>query len=92
MTDKLIIGVDIAKGWLDACAGGAGVERVDNDAAAVGAWLDRVAPELVAFEPTGGHERRLIAALRERGIAFIRVHPNDVGAFRKSRGKVPCAT
>lgn len=86
MTDKLIMGVDIAKGWLDACAGGVGVERVANEAGAVGVWLDRVAPGLVAFEPTGGHERVLIAALRERGIAFLRIHPNNVVAFRKSRG------
>jgi transposase len=86
VADKLIIGVDIAKGWLDACADGAAVERVANDAAAVEAWLDRVAPGLVAFEPTGGHERLLIAALRERAIAFLRVHPNAVIAFRQSRG------
>jgi transposase len=86
VADKLIIGVDIAKEWLDAGADGAAVERVANDAAAVGAWLDRVAPGLVAFEPTGGHERLLIAALRERAIAFTRVHPNEVIAFRQSRG------
>jgi transposase len=36
--------------------------------------------------PTGGHERLLITALRERGIPFIRVHPNEVIAFRYSRG------
>ncbi len=87
MTDKPIVGIDVSKGWLDACvAGSARVERIANGAEAVGAWLDRVGPGLAAFEPTGGHERMLIAALRERGIAFIRVHPNDVIAFRHSRG------
>jgi transposase len=87
MTDKPIVGIDVSKGWLDACvAGRARVERIANDSEAVGAWLDRVSPGLAAFEPTGGHERMLIAALRERNIAFIRVHPNDVVAFRQSRG------
>jgi transposase len=87
MRDKPIAGIDVSKGWLDVCvAGGAGVERIANNAEAVAAWLDRIGPGLVAFEPTGGHERILIEGLRERGVSFIRVHPNDVIAFRKSRG------
>jgi transposase len=87
MTDKPIVGIDVSKGWLDACVtGSARVERIANNAEAVGAWLDRVGPARVGFEPTGGYERTLIAALRERCIPFIRVHPNDVIAFRKSRG------
>jgi len=87
MTDKPIVGIDVSKGWLDVCiAGSAGVERIDNTAEAVDAWLDRIGPGLVAFEPTGGYERILAAAVRERSVPFIRVHPNDVIAFRKSRG------
>jgi transposase len=87
MRDKPIVGIDVSKGWLDVCvAGSAGVERIANNAEAVGAWLDRICPGLAAFEPTGGYERILIEGLRERGLSFIRVHPNDVIAFRKSRG------
>lgn len=86
MGGKPIVGVDVAKEWLDLCrAGATKVERIANTEAAVGAWLDRVRPALVAFEPTGGYERSLRDALRERGIVFVRVHPNDVIAFRKSR-------
>jgi transposase len=85
MADKVLIGVDVSKGWLDAWDGQAAV-RVDNEASAIAAWLGWFRPLAVAFEPTGGHERRLVAALRERGILFVRVHPNDVVAFRKSRG------
>jgi transposase len=85
MVDKALIGVDVSKGWLDA-ADGRTAERIDNTAEAVAAWLDRVAPGLVAFEPTGGYERQLIVGLCERGIPFVRVHPNNVVAFRKSRG------
>ncbi len=87
MTGKSIVGVDVAKHWLDlAVAGGSTIERIANTAAAITAWLDQAAPALVAFEPTGGYERALRDGLRERGILFVKVHPNDVIAFRQSRG------
>src|SRR5260370_34554385 len=87
MADKLIVGIDISKDWLDPWgSNAAGVERMDNTPEVVAAWLERVGAGLIAFEPTGGYERTLIAAAREREIPFVRVHPNDVVAFRKSRG------
>jgi transposase len=87
VTGKTIVGIDVAKGWLDiAIAGEAKTARIDNTPEAVGAWLDRAPPALVAFEPTGGYERVLRQGLRERGILFARVHPNEVIAFRRSRG------
>jgi transposase len=86
MTDKPIVGVDVAKDWLDLCTGETRIERIANREAAIAAWFDRVRPALVAFEPTGGYERRLVAALRQRAIVFVRVHPNRVIAFRESRG------
>jgi len=82
-----IAGVDVAKEWLDFClAGDVKVERVVNTPEAVAAWLDRTQPGLVAFEPTGGHERDLRNVLRERAILYVRIHPNDLIAYRKSRG------
>jgi transposase len=84
---KAIVGVDVSKDWLDLClAGEAKVERLDNSEAAIGDWLDTTQPALVAFEPTGGCERLLAVALRAREIPFLRVHPNDICAFRRSRG------
>ena len=84
--DKRIVGIDVAKHWLDICsADSKRVERIDNTAEAIGAWLKRARPALVAFEPTGGYERTLQAILHESATAFVRVHPNDVVAFRKSR-------
>jgi len=85
MADKPVVGIDVAKDWLD--VDGAGMaERIANTAAAVLAWLDRVRPGLVACEPTGGCERTLLAALKDRAIRFVRVHPNQLVAFRKSQG------
>jgi len=87
MEGKIVVGVDVAKEWLDLVgAGERRSERIANTPEAIGDWLDRVRPGLVAFEPTGGYERPLCAQLRSHGIVFVRVHPNDVIAFRRSRG------
>ena len=85
MMDKPIVGVDVAKDWLDLCVAGSS-ERIDNTAAAVLSWLDRVRPGLVACEPTGGYERALLGALKQRAIPFVRVHPNQLVSFRQSQG------
>ncbi len=87
MDKPIIIGIDVSKEWLDAALAGEGrVERLDNSAEAIGAWLRRTRPTLVAFEATGGYERTLKDSLIASGIMFRRIHPNDVLAFRKARG------
>lgn len=84
--DKHIAGIDVSKDWLDiAFAGEQAVERIANTVQAVEAWIGRAGPHLVAYEPTGGYERALQDGLRSKNVLFIRVHPNDVAAFRKSR-------
>ncbi len=88
--NKLIIGVDVSKDWLDvAVAGAREVKRLANERAAIEAWLAELGPErigLVAFEPTGGYERALKSALMEKGVFFTRVHTCEVAAFRTRRG------
>lgn len=88
MTDKTIVGIDVSKDWIDvAVAGARTVARLDNTTKAISAWLDRgPPPAVVAFEPTGGYERRLVICLRARAIVPYRVHPNALVGFRKSRG------
>jgi transposase len=90
MPDKRIVGIDVAKDWLDiAFYGEPKVARIANDCDAIEAWLAGIGPHsvvLAAFEPTGGYERTLRAALQRAGVMFAKVHPNDVIAFRKSRG------
>jgi transposase len=89
LVSKTVIGVDVSKGWLDiACADSSEVVRIANTQAAIAAWVlaaREAGVWLVAFEPTGGYERELQATLREHGVVFVRVHPNQVIAFRKSR-------
>jgi transposase len=91
MRDKQFIGVDVAQDWVDvACAADPSrTKRIANTPEALEAWVSSLDPDaigLVAFEPTGGLERALHHALRRAGIAFHRVHPNEVVAFRTSRG------
>lgn len=86
MQDKGVVGADVSKDWVDLCvAGQAQVVRLANDEAAIGAWLEQARPGLVAFEPTGGYERALRRAAKARDILFVRVHPNEIVAFRTSR-------
>lgn len=91
MTGKLFIGVDVAQGWVDIAVSGQNkpTRRVNNTAPDLAAWAKTLDPArigLVAFEPTGGLERPLRHALASAGIAFARVHPNEVTAFRACRG------
>jgi transposase len=90
MLDKKFIGVDVAAEWIDiAVHGHAAVARITNTEAAIGDWAAGLSPAeigLVAFEPTGGYERILRRALAAAGVAFARVHPNELAAFRRLRG------
>lgn len=89
MQDKLFIGVDVAKDWIDVATHGGPAARVANTRPAIEAWirtLDRTRLGLIAFEPTGGYERMLRHCLRDAGLPFARVHPNEVAAFRTRRG------
>ena len=94
MEDKLFIGLDVSKDWIDiavhAAAGAAGKAlRIANTPAAITSWtagLKRARVGLVAFEPTGGYERAARQCLVEAGLPFARVHPNEIVAFRARRG------
>lgn len=89
MADKVFIGVDVAQDWVDIADTAGGVRRIGNAPDALIGWISTLDPQrigLVAFEPTGGLERPLRKALAAAHIRFVRVHPNEVVAFRISRG------
>jgi transposase len=94
---RLFLGFDVAKAEVavsavavDAIhAGPTRARRVANTPQALAAFIAEIGPEriqLAAFEPTGGYERVLRAALKTAGAPFARVHPNEVVAFRELRG------
>lgn len=94
---RLYLGFDVAKAEVAVAAvaaeaGGSGpvrARRIANTVEALAAFLAEIGPEriaLAAFEPTGGYERELRAALKAAGVRFARVHPNEIVAFRNLRG------
>lgn len=92
---RLYLGFDVAKAEVAVSAvdaigtGPARARRVANTPQALAAFLTEIGPEriaIAAFEPTGGYERDLRAALKAASVAFVRVHPNEVVAFRELRG------
>ncbi len=85
--EALLFGVDVAKDWLDVCAGGGSraAKRIANTPEAIRKWIVSGQPSLVAMEPTGGYERHLCRALGEAGVRWVKLHPNAILAFRQAR-------
>ena len=90
MNNKLYIGIDVSKDWVDiAVHGQREVVRIANTACALTDWVGQLDPArigLICFEPTGGYERTLRHCLTAAPLRHVRVHPNEVVAFRRWRG------
>ena len=86
------VGVDVAKQHLDWAEGpDATVQRVSNDAEGIRILLRRLqklAPERVILEATGGYERSLLYALVEAGLAAVVVNPWRVRRFAQGLGTI----
>lgn len=80
-----ILGVDIAKDWIDVFDLSAQTSRriLTADLRAFARGLGGV---LVVFEATGGYERPLSEALEARGIAYARVNPRQAREFARATG------
>jgi transposase len=81
----LAAGVDTGKEALDvALSSGEAHHRVDNSAdgwAELAAWLKRHRVRRVGIEASGGYERGVVAALRQKGIVVIVFQPIQVRAY-----------
>jgi transposase len=91
--DARWVGVDVAKGWLDAAVDGSdGVERVGNDAAGIAALVGRLraagSVAGVVVEATGGYEMGLVAALQAAAVPVARVNPRRVRDFARASGRL----
>lgn len=91
---RIFVGIDVSKDWLDLWLEPAKrFERVSNDAAGWAAILGVLnslgvaAGLVVAFEATGGYERGLRQALLEAGFDVRRLNPLRVRLYAKSLGR-----
>jgi Transposase len=89
--DLLVVGIDVSKDWLDVAVRPTGASFTFRRTA-VGiddliAWLNTLAPKMVAIEATGGFETVAAAGLAGAGLPVVVVNPAQVRAFAQALGK-----
>ena len=93
MRDELtVVGIDVAKAWLDVYVRPAGtLRRVDNTEAGCAdltAAVRTVAPALIVLEASGGYEALVVATLAAAGLPVVVVNPRQVRDFAKATGQL----
>lgn len=84
-----IIGVDIAKDWIDIHILSDGQSRrIPCTSAALARFAEQVGGALVVLEASGGYERPLMEALAGAGAAFARVNPRQAREFARATGRL----
>ena len=84
-----IIGVDIAKDWIDIHRLSTGQsKRLVTTRSALARFAAQVGDVLVVFEASGGYERPLMKALAEAGVPFARVNPRQAREFARATGRL----
>jgi transposase len=85
---QIVIGVDVAKDWIDARRLGGKVERIAMEEVALRRFAEAAAREgaRVVFEATGGYDRPLAAALAAAGVVHARVNPAQARQFARAIG------
>jgi transposase len=93
--DRCVVGIDVAKAWLDVAvrpSTPAEVQwRVANRDAAIPALVEQLgvlAPQIIVLEATGGYERLVVARLAEAGLPVAVVNPRQVRDFAKATGRL----
>ena len=84
-----IIGVDIAKGWIDAFTlSSRKHERIATTKQALARFAKACAGALVVCEASGGYERPLLEALAKAGVPCARVNPRQAREFARATGRL----
>jgi transposase len=85
---QTVIGVDVAKDWIDAQPLGGKGERIAMEEGALRRFAEAAAQEgaKVVFEATGGYDRPLAAALAAAGVTHSRVNPAQSRQFARALG------
>jgi transposase len=90
--DGLVVGIDVAKGWLDVAVLESGESfRVENDAAGWAQLVKRLKGRrvrAVGLEPSGGYERGPKQALRKAGLPVRNVNPHKLRHFARALGRL----
>jgi len=88
----MVIGIDVAKAWLDVAVLDTGeVFRVDNDEAGWAELIERLKGEKVkaiGLEPSGGYERRAARALRKAGLPVRMVNAYRARQYARALGRL----
>ena len=90
-TERLYVGIDVAKATLDVCTSDAEawqVPNADRDMDALCTRLRGLQPELIVLEATGSYELRAAAALGVAGLQVAVVNPRQVRSYARSIGQL----
>jgi transposase len=84
-----VIGVDIAKGWIDTFTLSAlKHERIPTTKQALARFAETAQGALVVCEASGGYERPLTEALAKAGTGCARVNPRHAREFARATGRL----
>lgn len=84
-----VIGVDIAKHWIDTYNLESGTaSRIGMTAKSLKAFAAGCTDTLVVFEASGGYERPLAEALAAAGMAYARINPRQAREFARATGRL----
>jgi transposase len=84
-----VIGVDIAKGWIDVFyRATARHERIATTKEALACFARVAKGTLVVLEASGGYERPLTDALARAGTEYARVNPRQAREFARAMGRL----
>jgi transposase len=90
MATSSYVGIDVAKDRLDVAVLGERQEKqVDNTQKGINelvAWMQKLEPELVVVEATGGYQRGVVEGLFQAGLAVAVVNPMRVRQFARACG------
>jgi transposase len=84
-----VIGVDIARDWIDVFRLSTGQhQRVATAGPALARFARAAKGALVVLEASGGYERPVAAALAKAGTSYARVNPRQAREFARATGRL----
>ena len=84
-----VIGVDIAKDWIDIFTLSSGrARRIPSTRAALRRFAMQAQGTRVVFEASGGYERPLAEALAAANVTYARVNPRQAREFARASGRL----